>query len=170
MRISARFVSILGAWLAASGALAVLADSRSDRAIELYEQTFGAETPDSTKAREALALWEELASEDPRAVFYLSAAYARGAPGIFERDEARSLDLLMEAAEKGFPQAQFSLAWQYESGALMPRDWKKALALYEKAAGEGHVFAISRLIRVYSQGELGVLPDDAKANYWRARR
>lgn len=164
----ARALLILGSSLAVSGAL-FPSDAQSDRAKELFDQAFGAEGPDFEKLREGVALWQELASEDPGAMYYLGFVYMSGFDGILERDEARGLALTEEAADKGFLPAQFALAWQHESGTYRPRNLQKALALYEQAAAGGYVFAISRLIRVYSEGELGVAPDESKANYWRAR-
>lgn len=162
--------SALLAVIALCCGLAVAADERSERATVLYEQTFGAAVPDPERISEALTLWRELAAEDPKALYYLSAAYMQGAAGLLDRNEAHGITLLMEAAEKEVPEAQFALAWQYESGEGMTQDFLRALAQYENAAAQGYALAISRMIRVYSLGELGVSPNDAKADYWRRRR
>ncbi len=145
-------------------------DSRSERSTELYRQTFGARAADVRLIPEAVALWRELSAEqDPSAAYYLSAAYAQGAPGLLERDERRALELLAQAATGRLPEAQFALAWRHESGEGTARDWSRALTLYQDAATQGYALAISRLIRVYSQGELGQSPDTEKASYWRSK-
>lgn len=158
-------------WLALCAGAACATDAEKDRAAELYEQTFGADTPDVTRMPEALKLWRKLAGQgDAQATYYLSAAYFHGIPDLVEVDDAAALSLLENSATKGLPAAQFSLAWQCESGAKMKQDPERALMLYESAARQGYSLAISRLIRVFSNGELGRSPDPKQVEYWQQKR
>jgi TPR repeat protein len=157
--------------IAASACSATSPDSeKAARAAELYQQTFGAENPSEERMPEAFRLWSSLAEEGhPQSMYYLSGAYFDGIPNVVERDSAEALAMLRAAAERGVPQAQFDLAWQLESGMHTPPDLKAALKFYEQAASNGYALAISRLVRVYSQGELGQPRDLKRAEDWRRR-
>jgi uncharacterized protein len=159
------------AWLAMCAAVVRAADTEADRATALYEQTFGAETPDMARMPEAIKLWQKLADQgNSKAMYYLSAAYFRGIPDLIEADDKAALSLLEKAAEKGLPEAQFSLGWQYEKGAKVGIDPERAFRFYESAARQGYSLAVSRLIRVFSYGELGKSPDAKQVKYWQQKR
>jgi TPR repeat protein len=162
------FVAI--AWLAMCAGVCA-ADVEADRAAELYEQTFGADTPDMARMPEAIELWQKLAGQgDSKAMYYLSAAYFQGIPDLVEADDKMALSLLEKSAEEGLPEAQFSLGWQYEGGAKVERDPERAFRFYESAARQGYSLAVSRLIRVFSNGELGKSPDARQAKYLQQKR
>jgi len=76
-----------------------------------------------------------------------------------------ALKLLTPLAEKGYPQAQYRLAIMYEHGWGTPRDSKRAVGFYRKAANQGLVSAQARLGEVYLRGTL-VLQDLARARQW----
>lgn len=159
------------AWLTMCAGAASAADTEADQAAALYEQTFGAETPDMARMPEAIELWQKLAGKgDSKAMYYLSAAYFRGVPDIVQADDKAALSLLEKSAEQGLPEAQFSLGWQYESGAKVEIDPERAFRFYESAARQGYSLAVSRLIRVFSNGELGKSPDAKQATYWQQKR
>lgn len=50
---------------------------------------------------------------------------------------------LQREAQEGNIEAQYQLAYMYENGLGVPKDEKKALELYQAAAGDGHVAAQS---------------------------
>lgn len=50
--------------------------------------------------------------------------------------------------ETSCPFAQNNLGWMYQHGVLYPKDIKKALEYYEKAANQGHVEAAFRLAKL----------------------
>ena len=50
---------------------------------------------------------------------------------------------LQREAQEGNIEAQYQLAYMYENGLGVPQDEKKALELYQAAAGDGHVAAQS---------------------------
>lgn len=159
------------AWLALCTGAACATDVEKDRAAALYEQTFGAETPDKARMQEAFSLWRKLAERgDAKAMYYLSAVYFQGIPGLVEVDDNTALSWLEKSAAKGLPEAQFNLAWQYENGMKIKQDSERALLLYENAAGQGYSLAISRLIRVFTNGELGKSPDPKQVEYWKQKR
>lgn len=152
---------------ATSSSTDALAQKRSS-ATALYERTFGADTPEWGKLPEAFRLWTELADGgDAHAMYYLSSVYFRGISDLVEADSSRALDLLRKAAKADIPEAQFALAWQFESGAYLEADHKQAVRLYEQAANNGSLLAISILVRIYSNGELTQAVDDGKAKFWR---
>lgn len=165
-----RIGMVAAAWLLTCAAVCA-ANVESDRAAELYERTFGADTPDVESMPEAVELWKKLAGQgDSKAMYYLSAAYFNGVAGLVEADDKMALGLLEKAAENGLPEAQFSLGWQYESGTKVDRDPERAFRFYESAARQGYTLAMSRLIRVFSEGELGKPRDDERAKYWQQKR
>jgi len=72
-----------------------------------------------------------------------------------------------DMAAKGDPQAQFNLGLMYHSGAVLPRDEHKAVALYEKAAEGGYTQAQEYMLVGYQEGWFGLPQDSGKAYYWR---
>jgi TPR repeat protein len=141
------------------------------RSTALYEETLGAEAPAWEKMPEAFRLWTELAKAgDAEAKYYLSGVYFRGIPDLVAADSNVALALIEEAADSGFAEAQFALAWQLESGANTKANPSEALRRYEQAANNGFALAMSRLIRIYSSGELGQPVNEQKADVWRDRR
>lgn len=142
-------------------------ESEIENANALFHEIFGEKfSGDEERLLRARALWERLAAEDDvGSKYFLSFLYAAGLGGV-ERDEARSVRLVEEAAEGGYAPAQFGLASWFESGLYVGRDWDKAVAWYEKAAVQGNVFARSRLRRAYTNGELGLPIDASQARIW----
>jgi hypothetical protein len=68
-------------------------------------------------------------------------------------------------AERGEPEAQFHLGLMYQKGRGTPKDSRKALVWYQKAAEQGHVLAENNLGVIYAKG-LGVPQDYRQAIYW----
>jgi TPR repeat protein len=80
-----------------------------------------------------------------------------------------AVPLIREAAAAGVPEAQYWLAWQYESGPLLPDDSSAAQRWYEAAAAQEHRLALQRLADAYAKGELGVPVNRLRATELRAR-
>jgi TPR repeat protein len=76
-----------------------------------------------------------------------------------------ALMLLQPLADSGNPVAEYQLALLYEHGLGTPKDAKKAVDLYSKAAQQSLVPAEARLGEVYLHGTL-VLQDLSKARQW----
>lgn len=105
-------------------------------------------------------------SGDARATYHL-AFFPLGLDARF--DAAEGARLMRMAADAGVPEASYWLAWQRESGPLLPDDPAQALRWYLRAAEGEHRLALARLARAYERGELGVRPDARRAADYRAR-
>jgi TPR repeat protein len=122
--------------------------------------------PDPERLRLARQLCRaEADAGDPLAVYHLSFFHL----GLGGWDTAQATDLMFMAAQGGVPEAQYWLAWQYDAGPLLPREYSLALKWYQQAAGNEHPLALYRLAEAYDAGELGLAPDPAKARQLRAR-
>lgn len=75
----------------------------------------------------------------------------------------QAMNWLQEAADRGRPEAQFQLAFQYET-APAP-DLRRAHEYYGKAAAQGYAMAQSNLASLYLFGK-GVPRDPGKALDW----
>ncbi|MFZ9611282.1 MAG: tetratricopeptide repeat protein [Methylococcales bacterium] len=62
---------------------------------------------------------------------------------IASKVEKKIPEKLQREALDGDIDAQYELAYMYENGLGVPKDEKKALELYQAAAGDGHVAAQS---------------------------
>ena len=143
---------------------------QQSRSAELYYQTFGAETPVWSKLPEAFHLWTELANAgDAKAMYYLSNVYFRGVPDLVSANSDLAIGLLRKAADAGEPDAQFALAWHLESGVFLKSKPSEAVRLYEQSASGGSALAMSRLARIYAEGELNEPINTEKARFWRDR-
>lgn len=112
----------------------------------------------------ALALFKPLAkSGNALADYGLADIYANGI-GV-PRDEAKSIDYMTKAADKGLIQAEASLGRLYAAGDQTVQDFGKAQIWLNKAALQGDAASERRLGRLYEQG-LGVTRDPIKAYAW----
>lgn len=107
----------------------------------------------------------EAAAGDADATYQL-ALFSLGLGGNWQPAEA--LPLIRDAAGQGVTEAQYWLAWQSESGPVLPHDPAVALAWYEKAAAGRHRLALQRLAEASERGELGLAVDRRKALEYRA--
>ncbi|HEX9768550.1 MAG TPA: tetratricopeptide repeat protein [Kiloniellales bacterium] len=64
------------------------------------------------------------------------------------------LEQLQTLAEKGDPEAQYRLAEKYRIGFPVDQDEAKAMALYERSAGQGFAASQFRLGELYEEGEM----------------
>lgn len=103
---------------------------------------------------------------DPDATYQLS-FFLLGLGGIWQPDDA--LPLIRSAASDGVSEAQYWLAWQSETGPLLPHDENIALSWYQKAAAGNHRLALQRLADAWERGELGLPVDSRKSLEFRAQ-
>jgi hypothetical protein len=75
------------------------------------------------------------------------------------------LRIILPLAEKGDPEAQVFIAYMYEGGLGVQKDFKEAFVWYEKAAAKGQVTAQFNIAYLYKNG-LGVAKDDKQAAFW----
>jgi len=80
-------------------------------------------------------------------------------------DFATALQELIPLAEEGHVDAQFGLAWMYESGEGVPQDYKTAVKWYTLAAEQGDALAQYNLGQMYRKGE-GIPQDFTMALKW----
>jgi len=90
-------------------------------------------------------------------------AYKNLNPDGQEYDPQSAASLLMKAADKGDPEAQFELAKLYETGVGVAQDPVRALALYRASADQDFADAINDLGFLTYQGGLGLTSDPALA-------
>ncbi len=98
---------------------------------------------------------------------YQLALFHLGLGGEWQPQAA--IPLIHTAAIAGVPEAQYWLAWQQESGPLLPHDEAAARDWYLRAAAADHRLANARLAQAYAAGELGLAVDARKAAEYRAR-
>ncbi len=79
-----------------------------------------------------------------------------------ERDED-ALPALARAAALGDGLSMFDLSEAYASGRGTPEDGDAARTWLERAAGTGHVYAMTRLAEIYRLGQLGARGGPARA-------
>ena len=119
------------------------------------------ESGDFTSAREMFAA--EADKGDPEAIHYLANLYYRG-HGV-EKDSARALALLEEAASSDYVLSLATLGGMYLSGDIVNQDYQKAFDYFLRAAELGHLQSIVRVSQFYMNGA-GVEQSDEKAAYW----
>ena len=70
-------------------------------------------------------------------------------------DPQRAKELLEKAARLGDGEAMAKLGFLYEQGnGGCPKDWKKAFAYYEKAAGKNHPMALFKMAEALFEGKI----------------
>ncbi len=119
------------------------------------------ESGDFTSSREMFAA--EADKGDPEAIHYLANLYYRG-HGV-EKDNAKALALLEEAASSDYVLSLATLGGMYLSGDIVDQDYQKAFDYFLRAAELGHLQSIVKVSQFYLSGA-GVKQSDEKAAYW----
>lgn len=104
---------------------------------------------------------------DPMALNVLGIMHAEGL-GV-ERNDKLAVDWFFKAQTLGSLEAGANLGRMYADGRGVPQSNTEALKHYRGAALGGYLPAMKRLAEIYERGELGVTPDPAMAQEWRAR-
>lgn len=116
----------------------------------------------------ALTEFREAARQnDPLAMNVLGIMYAEGR--AIERNDKLAVDLFFRAQALGSLEAGANLGRMFADGRGVPKDNAEALKHYRDSALGGYVPAMRRLAEIYQKGDLGVAPDPAQAEEWRAR-
>ncbi|KAK5120374.1 hypothetical protein LTR85_006313 [Meristemomyces frigidus] len=101
----------------------------------------------------------------PEAMMALCAWYMVGAAPVLEKDEGEAFAWALQAAQTGFPKAEYAVAYFTEMGIGCRRDPLEANVWYVKAADSGDENAKQRLqiIRTAASGETGIPMTKAEA-------
>ena len=81
------------------------------------------------------------------------------------RDPQQAAYWYRQAADKGHPEAQFSLGRLYASGTGVSRDEEQAARWVSASAAQGYAPAMANLGARYANGN-GVAKDDKRAYFW----
>jgi TPR repeat protein len=124
------------------------------------------QNPDKAQLQSIRELCQrEADAGDPEAIYQLSFFSL----GLDSWDPAQATSLILAAAERDVAEAQYWLAWQYDSGPLLPNDPALALQWYQASAESDHPLALQRLAEAYADGSLGLKVDRKKASQLKAR-
>lgn len=116
---------------------------------------------DPSRAIQDLSLTAK--SNDPRAgyLLYLALRDGIGTP----RDRKKASTWLAWATERNEPDAQYDLGYRYAYGVERPVRMDAAIALFRKAAEQGHWRAAREVGKMYREG-MGVEKSADKAGFW----
>ncbi len=100
----------------------------------------------------------------PQAQYELALMYDVG--DKIPENRERALRWMNLAAQQGFADALYSLGVWVERGYMGTPDMSKVIALYEQAAIQDHIYAMTSLIALYSGGFNGIERDADKVTFW----
>jgi hypothetical protein len=129
--------------------------SRVQEAKEAYD------SGDYTKARELFQA--EADKGDPEAKHFMASLYYQG-HGV-EKDSAKALALLKEAAGDDYVLSIATLGAMYLEGDIVNQDYQEAFDYFLRAAKLGHLHSIYKVGQFYLNGA-GVKQSNEKAAYW----
>ncbi len=77
---------------------------------------------------------------------------------------------IQRAADKGDMKSQYQMGKVYEMGyeSYFSVSGEKSLHYYRLAASQGHTLAISRMIKVYKEGQLGEESNASEVKHWQS--
>ena len=128
---------------------------------------FGKGVPkDPTRAIELLTAASAL--NNPRAMNLLGDLFRKGVPGIMKPNFDESVRLFSQAKELGFLDAQGNLGVLYIYGQGVPKDERKAVALFRGGAEKGNPLCMYFYAMCFDGG-VGVEKDPASARSWYVR-
>lgn len=111
----------------------------------------------------------ESATEEPAGAPRMSgddrAALRAGQQAFNRQNYQAAFDAWRPLAERGVVDAQYGIAFMYESGWGVEEDFSKAFRWYQLAAQQGHVQSQFNLGMLYREGK-GVARNDALGLYW----
>jgi TPR repeat protein len=77
---------------------------------------------------------------------------------------------IQRSADKGDMKSQYQMGKIYEAGyeSYYSVSDEKSLKYYRLAASQGHTLAISRMIKVYEEGQLGEQSNPTEVKHWQS--
>ncbi len=103
----------------------------------------------------AYSYWQKAANESVAAMYYLAFGYKHGE--IVEKDVELAYIYALQAAEKGFPRAFRILGFIYQADELFPREYEKAIKMFDEAFKRNDYLSVSYKGFIY-----GLLEDEEK--------
>ncbi len=100
----------------------------------------------------------------PQAQYELALMYDVG--DKIPENRVKAIKWMNLAAQKGLSNALYGLGVWVERGYLGAPEMDKVIALYEQAAEQDNILAITSLIAIYSGGHSETLRNMEKATYW----
>ncbi|MGF1631838.1 MAG: tetratricopeptide repeat protein [Kiloniellaceae bacterium] len=135
---------------------------RYKEALKEAYQEMEKNSPDYGKVEKLLQ--EEASKGNPLAKYGLGTWYLHGAHGI-EKNVARGVGLIKEAAVERVPEACYDMAVSYETGKGAEKDTRLAFRYYLLAALYGDSTSFREVGRCYNYG-IGVDKDEEIADCW----
>ncbi len=139
--------------------------------LEIYDAANAAGDPFHEGYKQALAIWEPLASAGhPGALYHVGLLYYLG-PGRITVNQAKGHALIRKAANGGYGTAQGLLGFMSEKGdgLIQNRGPDIALRWYMLGAHHRHCASLRRIIKAYEIGDLGLKIDSVAAERWSQR-
>ncbi len=106
-----------------------------------------------------------IAEQNVRTAAENDAIFARGRMAFLFGYHDLARELWMPLANDGYAKAQANLGWMYQTGKGLPKDLKKAVEWYLKAAKQDHTIAKNNLGVMHESG-WGTKKNLKRAAYW----
>lgn len=136
-------------------------DEYEEALKDAYEE-MEKEVPDYRKVERLLL--EGIEEGNPLAKYALGTWYLHGAHQ-FQKDVARGIKMIEEAAEGRVPDACYDMAYSYETGEATEQNLRVAFEYYLIAALYGNPQAFVEVGRCYQYG-IGIEKDEEIADCW----
>lgn len=148
--------------------LLISGNAMADKGEEAYQQgrELGLQSGDTeaNSKRAAEAFQQAVDAGHLRAHNELAMMYLKG-QGV-SKDPQKARQLFKAAAENGLAISQYQLAELLRKGEGGDPDIDEAMKWYERAAGQRHVGAMSRLGGLYAEDNEDIEPDYPRAYAW----
>jgi len=109
--------------------------------------------------------WLKLAEENGQAPGMIyGRLYLEG--DLVPQSMGRAYAFFLQAAENGYPVAQYTVGLEYFEGQYLPKSEKKGVSWLTRAAENGYTDAYRVLGEIYEQGQYNVTRNPRKASQW----
>jgi TPR repeat protein len=85
---------------------------------------------------------------------------------LVPKSMGRAYSFFLQAAERGYPVAQYAVGLEYFQGRYLFKNEKKAVQWLTRAAENGYRDAYHILGEIYEEGQFNVAQDRRKARQW----
>ena len=146
-------------------------DARFAEAHAAFDEAKNTRDPNHEAFKRAFDIWNELKSAgDKRANYHVGMMYMFGLGGV-EMNQQMGVQNVRIAANADYPVAQSFMGFLIESGdgTFVVMGDQHAFSWWEKGAMGNHCAGVRRMIKAYTNGELGVSVDADKSAQWKAK-